>query len=94
MQVEVCKSHISKLRGLYFSNKSRAVLLKNCNSVHTLFFTHKLDIAFLDSKYRVISAHNNVASFRFLKCKKAVHTVEKFHNDLDEFKVKQKIKIN
>lgn len=47
-----------KLIGKTFSDKT--FLLKNCNSIHTIFLKHKIDVVFLSSDNRVVKILENL----------------------------------
>ena len=55
------RSYIERLRGLLFREVDELErLFYPCNSVHTIFMTMNLDIAFIDNSGRVIATYCNV----------------------------------
>lgn len=55
----VAKNFFAKLRGLYFRNPKFLCLIENCNSIHTMFFTSEIDVAFVRNK-KVIKVIRNL----------------------------------
>ncbi|MBP5314047.1 MAG: hypothetical protein J6Y65_03890, partial [Eggerthellaceae bacterium] len=50
-----------------------------CRSVHTLFMKKPIDIAFVDKRAMVLKSYSNVTPGKFLKARKAVLVLERFH---------------
>lgn len=54
------------------------LLLAPCNSVHTFYLKHNIDVAFIDKRGRVLRSHEDVRPNRVLACRRACATVERF----------------
>jgi uncharacterized membrane protein (UPF0127 family) len=64
-EVRVATSFKDRLIGLMFSHTDQGgLLIRPCNSIHTFFMNYSLDVAFLDSKYRVIKVIRNLSPCR------------------------------
>ncbi len=55
----VASNFWQKLRGKLFIRKP--LILKNCNSIHTIFMRKKLDVIFLDKNNKIIKIYENVS---------------------------------
>ncbi len=56
-QAELCQTFLKRIIGLLNRKelkKGEALLIKPCNSIHTLFMRFPIDVVFLDRKNRVI----------------------------------------
>ena len=68
----------SRLRGLLGRDGFEGILmLAPCGGIHTFGMRFPIDVAFVSSDGRVLSAHRNVSSRRRLRCRRAVITLER-----------------
>ncbi len=62
-------SFFSKLSGLVTRKKlkdNQGLLIKNCNSIHTMGMRYNIDAVFLDKNNRVLMIYNNLKPFRVM----------------------------
>ena len=57
-KVKIAETFWQKLRGKFFIKG--AVMLKNCNSIHTIFMRKTIDVVFLNSDNKVIKIYENL----------------------------------
>lgn len=70
---------LTRARGLLFRKpleKSQALLITRCNSVHTWFMTYPLDIIYLAKDGSVLKVVKNLRPYRFSVCWRAHFVVE------------------
>lgn len=70
---------LTRARGLLFRKpleKSQALLITRCNSVHTWFMTYPLDVVYLNKDGLVLKVVKNLRPYRFSVCWKAYFVVE------------------
>lgn len=83
-----------RLRGLLFRKPDAKVrVLAPCDAVHTIGMVHELDIAFLDSKGKVLAAHRKVGKRRRLRCPGARMALERFANEGPWFAVGDRVSL-
>ncbi|ATH09242.1 hypothetical protein BIY24_15215 [Halobacteriovorax marinus] len=66
-KLKVADSFLSRLIGLMFKKEMDgfdALLIKQCNSIHTFFMRYALDIIFLDKDLRVVKVIENMKPWR------------------------------
>lgn len=56
--LKISKSFFQKLRGKFLIKE--ALLLTNCNSIHTIFMNKKIDAIFLDKNNKIIKIFENL----------------------------------
>lgn len=69
----------SRFKGYMCSSESKidkALLFKNCRSLHTCFMRFRIDMFCLDEDGRVIHIENEVAPWRFKSFHKVCHIIE------------------
>lgn len=82
----IAKSFFKKLRGLNFHSKNIVVLFFSCKSIHTLFFFHKIDVAFINKDKVVIKVVEKLNPFSVVYCNSAYYVFEKYSsNKIDWF---------
>lgn len=52
------------LLGIKKLDANEALLIKPCNSVHTFFMSMPIDVAFLDSKNKIIAIYHSLRPWR------------------------------
>jgi len=73
--------------------KGQALILKPCNSIHTLFMRFPIDVIFLDSRHKVVKAIPNLAPWRisgiYLRGNSALElplgTIEATHTEAGDY---------
>lgn len=69
-----------RLRGLLGKKEmaeDEALLIPNCNSIHTFFMNFAIDVVFIDKSHQVVSISNNVKPWKLLLPRlKATKTIE------------------
>jgi len=82
--LRIADSVTSRARGLLFSTplkKSEGMLIKPCNSVHTMGMSYKLDIVFMDKGGYVVKVVKNLSPIRMAMKYKADCTLELIANE-------------
>lgn len=52
---------LHNLQGLYFRKIDEQIILRKCNSIHTLFFRQDIDVAFVSKDNIVLKSIRNLA---------------------------------
>lgn len=74
----VATGFAQRLLGMTTRREGTVVMgFPSCSSVHTCFMTRPLDIAFIDSRGRVLELHEGVRPWRFLRCRGASSVIER-----------------
>lgn len=80
MELKICKSLLSKARGLMFSRKKNLVFVfgrPRRVSLHMFFVFFPIDVIFLDEDKKIIEIKRDLKPFRFYTSKeKAKYAVE------------------
>ena len=75
----LAESSIERMRGLLgrpqFDNDS-ALIIPQCNSVHTLFMKYTIDVVYLNKKGVILKIVRSLKPWRFSGCLKAFYTLE------------------
>lgn len=88
-EFSVANTFVQKLIGmlLYSSiTEEKAILLLQCNSIHTYGMRFPIDVVFIDKDGIVVSKHENMKPCRYATNRQAIHTLEiksgliRFHN--------------
>lgn len=54
-----------------------AMVFENCNSIHTMLMSMRIDVLFVTKENKIFAAHKNVAPWRpVLRCKQAITVIE------------------
>ncbi len=87
----VAYSLYSRLKGLMFKReiqKDQAMMINNCNCVHTFFMRFSIDILYLDKEFKVIAVRQ-LKPFRLsMPVKGAVKVVELQAGLIEYFEIK------
>ncbi len=79
-QVRVAKNPILRAVGWIGRMKidaQEALLLPNCNAIHTIGMRRRIDVLFLDAEFRIVDIVRDVAPMRPLIAHRAArHTIE------------------
>ncbi len=86
---EIANSFFKRVRGMiareFKSNGLDALVFPDCNTIHTLFMTKKLDVIFVDAENKVVGLRQKLPPWiPFVRCRKAVTTVELPAGTIDE----------
>lgn len=77
----VATGFVQRLLGMTVRREGALVMgFPSCSSVHTCFMTRPLDIAFIDSRGRVLELHEGVRPWRFLRCRGASSVIERMED--------------
>jgi outer membrane protein OmpA-like peptidoglycan-associated protein/uncharacterized membrane protein (UPF0127 family) len=74
LQVEIADTFWSRFKGLMWRNalpRGQAMLLKNCDSVHTAWMRFPIDLVYLDAKGQVLGTRQRVMPWRASACSAA-----------------------
>jgi hypothetical protein len=73
-----CKTFYQRLKGFMFCKKiDKALLFKNCNSIHTCFMKENIDVIMCNKKYKILHYYPNLGKNKFILPKKNVYiTIE------------------
>ena len=85
INVKVCKSFLSRLKGLMFKkNFDYGLVFPKCNSIHTFFMKKNIDVIMTDKHGNVIFTKANVKPWKIIWPKKdAYYTFEFPTNKID-----------
>ncbi len=89
----VCKSFLSKAKGLMFSKPKNLVFVfdrKEKISLHTFFVFFPIDVLFLDEKRRVVE-HTQMKPFTFYTPKNKVKYVVELPNNKMKIRIDEKV---
>lgn len=78
-QLVIADSFLKKLIGLLRHRsltEDMAIVLQQCNSIHTIGMRFPIDVVFLDNDGVVLSITENTRPFRFTSNRRAAHTLE------------------
>lgn len=94
IELEDCKTFKKRLIGFMFKiDINKALLFKNCNSIHTFFMKTNIDVIMCDKNDTIVYYYRNLPKGKVILPKKdAVYTIEAPTNYFD-FKVGDKIEI-
>ena len=94
IELEDCKTFKKRLIGFMFKTDiNKALLFKNCNSIHTFFMKTNIDVIMCDKNDNIVYYYGNLPKGKVILPKKdAVYTIEAPTNYFD-FKVGDKIEI-
>lgn len=82
MKLVLAATAPARLRGLLRTEPhDRTLLIVPCCDVHTFGMRHRVDVAFVDRRGRVIGAHRGVGPGRRLRARRAVGVLERFSTD-------------
>ena len=73
-----CKNFYSRFMGFMFKkNIDKALLFKNCNSIHTCFMRNSIDVIMCNKDYKVIKYYPKFGKWKFILPNKDVYlTIE------------------
>lgn len=78
-QCKIADSFWLRLRGLLFTDSlpsGHGLLIKPCNSVHTIWMSYPIDVIFLDAGDNIIKAISDLKPMRFAACIGSAYVVE------------------
>lgn len=67
--------------------------LPKCNSIHTFFMLKNIDVIMTDKNYNILYIYKNVKPYRIILPKRHVYYTFEFPNNLFNFKLNEKIKV-
>lgn len=79
IDTQVADNFFSRLKGLLGTKHlpdGTGLLLKQCNTVHTIGMQYSIDIIFLSQFYEIMKIDTAVKPCRFTGCRSAAHTLE------------------
>ncbi|MEL0585328.1 MAG: DUF192 domain-containing protein [Candidatus Thiodiazotropha sp. (ex. Lucinoma kazani)] len=79
LDVLLANSYLSRLRGLLGKKQlsdSEGLLLKRCETVHTVGMRYPLDLVFMDKRGKVLKCQEGVKPFRTAGVRGAYYTLE------------------
>jgi hypothetical protein len=79
-RAKIARSFYQRLKGLMFKNNllyNEALIILNCDSIHTCFMNFNIDVIFVDKEWKVLRIFDNVKPWRFiLKIENAKAVIE------------------
>lgn len=78
-QGETARSFGARLKGLLMTETlhgGQGLLIKPCNSIHTIGMSYSIDILFVNSRDRVIKVAANIKPYRAVTCMHSAYVVE------------------
>lgn len=73
---KICNSFNNRLMGLMFKDKIIPLCFPRCNSIHTFFMKHNIDVIMADKNHKVIGIYKNVSKNKIIINRKAYYTYE------------------
>ena len=76
---KIANTFLDRLKGLLGTNKletGKGLVIRPCNSIHTLGMNYDIDVLFVDSGDNVIKVINKMRPTRFSLCRKSSYVVE------------------
>lgn len=73
-----CKSFYSRLKGFMFQKEIKyALLFNHCNSIHTFFMKHNIDVIMCDKQDNILYFYKNLSKNKIIYPKRGVYkTIE------------------
>ena len=94
IELTECNSFWSRFRGfMLVKNIDRALLFRNCNSIHTCFMKKNIDVIMCDKNYKVLYFYKNLPKNRIILPKKNVYIVIETPSNYFNVKVHDIIKM-
>lgn len=90
INAKIANGFFAKLKGLLFKpmlDDREAIVLTNCNSVHTCGMQYAIDVIFLNKQFRVIRIESYCKPWRFFYCQGAAHTLEMLAGQADSLRL-------
>lgn len=82
----VATGFVQRLLGMMVRREGTVVMgFPSCSSVHTCFMARTIDIAFIDSRGRVLELHEDVRPWRLLRCRGASSVIERMEDPQARF---------
>ncbi|NLH46321.1 MAG: DUF192 domain-containing protein [Acholeplasmataceae bacterium] len=78
-KAKIADNFFSRLKGLLGTDsleKGAALVIRPCNSVHTIGMKYPIDVLFLDKYDKVVKIVSNLQSSKFAFCGKASYVIE------------------
>lgn len=75
----MARSFWARLKGLLLTEAlhgGQGLLIKPCNSIHTIGMSYSIDILFVNSQDRVIKVAANIKPYRAVACKHSAYVIE------------------
>lgn len=89
-----CKSFYQRLKGFMFSNNiNKALIFKNCNSIHTCFMKKNIDIIMCDKYFNVLYYYPNFGKWKFILPQKKVNLVIETPSNYFNIKIGDKMEV-
>ena len=90
----VCKSFFSRLKGFMFTrNINRALLFDKCNSIHTFFMKENIDVIMCDKDNRVLFFYKDLSRNKIILPKKGVTKVFETPSNYFDIVINEKVMI-
>ena len=89
-----CKSFVSRLKG-FMGKKSidKALMFKNCNSIHTFFMKEYIDVILCDKNNNILYYYPNLKNNKIILPKKNVYIVYECPTNYFKFKINTKVQV-
>jgi len=78
-KTKIADNFISRLKGLLETDsmdEGTAMVIRPCNSIHTIGMKYPIDVLFLDKHDKIIKIERNMQSCKFAFCRKASYVIE------------------
>lgn len=90
-----CNTFFTRLKGFMFTkNINKALMFKNCNSIHTCFMKENIGVIMCDKNNNVLYYYNNLGKWKFILPKKNVYIVYETPSNYFNIKINAKVKID
>lgn len=78
-KAQIANTFFTRLKGLLGTkklDKGKALVIRPCNSIHTIGMNYDIDVLFVDSSDNVIKVINKMPASRFSLCPKSFYVIE------------------
>ena len=69
VQINVCDTYLSRLRGLMFTkqlDRNKGIYIVPCNGIHMYFMNYAIDVIFIDKDGKVVKTYCNVKQWKLI----------------------------
>ena len=88
----VCKSFFSRLKGFMFTrNINRALLFDKCNSIHTFFMKENIDVIMCDNDNKVLFVYKDIHKNKIIPPKNGVRKVFETPSEYFDIKINERM---
>ena len=88
----VCKSFFSRLKGFMFTkNIDKALLFDRCNSIHTFFMKENIDVIMCDNDNKVLFVYKDIHKNKIIPPKNGVRKVFETPSGYFDIKINERM---